>query len=299
MKPAKKWTILLLIGLFLLLFLGKFTANLLEKPDSQIRSNGIGFNPEEAGITNQSSSMDKSIRNYASSRIIIKQTAVADQILDQKYERIASLGAHSSKFDADRQKLDDVTKRLEAVTQQEDSVGLKGSRHLRLVLGVVPASFEDLVERLKGIGTLDAITINKTDKTADFKALSAKRLSLEKSRAGLRALKVPGAALADLISLETRILEIEGQIQELGVSLGEFDESNSLCTVHFTLLETTQLPTPNILLSLLDALAWTVPVFLGLLLAVALVLATAVLMTILIDKVKGSQSKAKPDQPSL
>ena len=307
MKVVKKRISLGLIALFALLFLGKFVSNLLEKPRSPMQrySDDAGAGFTQDGLANQEiqnapsfAAKSASVRNYASSRIVIKQVASADQIVDQKYERVASLGSHSSEFDSDRQKLTGLTKELEAVVQQEDSAGLQGSRHLRLVLGVVPASFESLVERLKAIGTLDSITVNKTDKTADFKALAAKRLSLEKSRDGLRALKVPGAALSDLISLETRILEIEGQIQELGVSLGDFDETNSLCTVHFSLLETAPVPGPNVLLALLDALAWTVPLYLGLLLAAALVLAAAVLTTILIEKIKALTTKPKPDQPA-
>ena len=39
------------------------------------------------------------------------------------------------------------------------------------------------------------------------------------------------------MGLENRILEIEQQLQGLGVSLGNFDDENEFCTVHFSLLE--------------------------------------------------------------
>ena len=39
------------------------------------------------------------------------------------------------------------------------------------------------------------------------------------------------------MQLENRILEIEQQLQELGVSLGDFDNENEFCTVQYTLQE--------------------------------------------------------------
>ena len=295
----KKSTRLILIGLaalFGLLFLLRFGYELSVAQAAAAAAISQGnFEPQPAMAQDISSSGKRGVNNYASSKIIIKQAAAADQVIDQKYERVANLAAHSAEFDADTEKLVALEKDLNAVVQQENSAGLKGSRHLELALGVVPASFETLVAKLKDIAKLDSISVNKTDKTADFKALAAKRLSLEKTRDGLRALKVPGAALSDLIQLETRILEIEGQIQDLGVSLGDFDETNSLCTVHFSLLETKPVPGPNVLIALLDALAWTLPIYLGLVFAAALALLTAVLASIVIEKIRAwSATQLKP-----
>ncbi len=110
-----------------------------------------------------------------------------------------------------------------------------------------------------------SINTVKTDRTADFRALEAKRLSLEKTRDGLAALRSAGAALSDRIALESRILEIEGQIQELGVSLGDFSELNSFCTVDITLREIEKAdPFARVAAALFSALSWTVPVYLGL-----------------------------------
>jgi hypothetical protein len=294
MKRPARITLIVLAALFLLLFLARFAWELARPPS-------IPF-PAPAYVQNEmvqsadSLAIGRSVKNFASSKIVIKQAA-ADQVVDQKYERVAALESHSADFDGDRAKAAALSQELSAVVQAEDFSGLAGARRLALTLGVVPDRFEGLVERLKAIGSLDSISVNKTDKTADFKALAAKRLSLEKTRDGLRALKVPGAALADLINLETRILEIEGQIQELGVSLGDYDETNSFCTVRFTLSENPAAKGPDILGALLAALEWTVPLYLALVCAAALVLGAAVLAGLLVDRIRQWQAEARARKP--
>ena len=63
------------------------------------------------------------------------------------------------------------------------------------------------------------------------------------------------------MNLENRILEIERQLQDLGVSLGDFDDENEFCTVKFSLQET-----KNVSISLFHrlkvALEWTVKIYL-------------------------------------
>ncbi len=260
---------------------------MMSPPEPVITIGGI-FQEQNVAVQSMDgySSSPRSVKNYASSKIFLPQAESSAQVMDQKYERVATLSSQSKEYDQDLQKLNSLEKELGAVVQQEKSSGLSGARKLDLTLGVVPSSFEPLVDRLKTIGSLNSVTVNKTDKTSEFKALAAKRLSLEKTRDGLRSLKAPGADLADLITLETRILEIESQIQDLGVSLGDFDESNSLCTVEFTLNETTAAVGPNILYALLEALAWTVPLYLGIVLAAFLVMGTGVLTTMVIDRIK-------------
>jgi len=159
--------------------------------------------------------------------------------VEQKYERVSSIDSHTANWDEDTGKLKTAIEMVEAVIQKENASGLAGGRVLALSLGVVPSAFDAAVESFQAVGELVSISTTKNDRTADFLALEARRLSLEKTRDGLSALRNSGAALADRISLETRILEIEGQIQELGVSLGDFSELNSFCTINITLREKT------------------------------------------------------------
>lgn len=297
MKRPARISLIILAALFFLLFLLRL-ALVLNQPAPRFSPMADYQQNAMVQDIDQVSGSYRGVKNYASSKIIVQQAATATQVIDQKYERVANLAAHSSNFEKDRQQLAAIEQELGAVVQQENASGLEKARRMDITLGVVPAAFESLVERLKGIGTLDSITVNKTDKTAEYKALAAKRLSLEKTRDGLRALKVPGAALADLISLETRVLEIEGQIQDLGVSLGDFDEANSLCTVHYSLVEQGNNTGPGMLSILLDVLAWTLPVYLGLLLAAAGAIGTALLAGFLVERIRRWQAQTTaPREP--
>jgi len=202
-------------------------------------------------------------KNYASAKIVIAQPN-SPQTVEQKYERVSSIDSHTANWDEDTGKLKTAIEMVEAVIQKENASGLAGGRVLALSLGVVPSAFDAAVESFQAVGELVSISTTKNDRTADFLALEARRLSLEKTRDGLSALRNSGAALADRISLETRILEIEGQIQELGVSLGDFSELNSFCTINITLREKTgQSLFPRLLSAAFNALGWSVAVFAG------------------------------------
>lgn len=296
MKKRTKLILTVFIGLFILLFLGRFAYDLLQPaPPAIVRGFQAGFNND---IAQSSSSWELGFRkNYASAKIAVNQATAGTQILEQKYERTASLSAASSDFEADSRKASELAKGLSAVVQSENAYGLPGARTLSLSFGVSPANFEALTEGLQKIGALGSVTVVKKDKTADFKALEAKRLSLEKTRDGLRALKAPGAALADLVALETKILEIEGQIQELGVSLGDFDEVNSMCTVNYSLSERAAAnPGARIAGAFFEALGWSVLVYLGFSLCAALAFGSAILLSRLIDRLRGMAGQEKQGQ---
>jgi len=269
--------------LFLFLFLGRFAWLLYSSGTRQSSGGGMPFQ----GNFEQMESSDISMRrNYASSKMLVAQPSAAPQVLEQKYERVANLAATSASFDEDLQALEALSGSMQALVQSENSYGLPGSRTLSLSFGVTPEKFEDFIDRLKVLGNLESITIVKTDKTAAYKELEARRLSLEKTRDGLRSLRVPGAALSDLVALETKILEIEGQIQELGVSLGDFAEGNSFCTVHYILREEETVALGARMLSaLFGALEWSLAVFIGIVVAMLLALGTALLGSHLVDRI--------------
>jgi hypothetical protein len=56
--------------------------------------------------------------------------------------------------------------------------------------------------------------------------------------------------------VQNRLTEIEERTQELGVSLGEFDSQNELCTVKLTLIETTAAAPTSWGRRIIDALEW-------------------------------------------
>lgn len=292
MKKRIKVIVLAFFGVFALLFIGRFVYDLMKPAPPAPAFND--FNP---GLVNQapmaqSGSGWSSRKNYASSKITVQQVDLGAQVLEQKYERTSTLSASSARFDEDSRKASSLAGGLNAVVQSENAYGLAGSRLLSLSFGVTPENFESLTEGLKKIGKLGSVTVVKTDKTADYKALEAKRLSLEKTRDGLRALKAPGAALADLIALETKILEIEGQIQELGVNLGDFDAVNSMCTVNYSLSERAG---PNLGARAADAffesIGWSLLVYLGLAAGAGLAFGAAILLAKLVDSIKAMAAK--------
>jgi len=275
MKRRTRIIIIAAASIFIILFMVRFAYLLRSSGD---RQSGAGGMPFQANFE-QSQGQDVSMRrNYASSKMLVAQPDAAPQLLEQKYERVARLSATSASFDDDSNALDALAASMQALVQSENSWGLPGSRTLSLSFGITPGKFDVFVEGLKVLGDPESVTIVKTDKTAEYKELEARRLSLEKTRDGLRALRVPGASLSDLMALETKILEIEGQIQELGVSLGDFAEGNSFCTVHYSLRELNSAGIgARILSALFGALEWSLAVFIGIVVAVLLALAAAIL----------------------
>ncbi len=91
------------------------------------------------------------------------------------------------------------------------------------------------------IGSIKSKEITKIDKTNEFRNLNAKKASLETTRQSLIELKKQSGKIEEFVNLQNRILEIEQQLQDLGVLLGNFDEENEFCTVRFSLHETREI----------------------------------------------------------
>lgn len=239
------------------------------------------------------SASEQDHKNYASAKVVVEQAVAGAQVVEQKYERVSRIESKTENWDSDIAAVKLAIEGSQALVQREDAFGLEGDRALSLSLGVTPAAFDPMVETMKGIGRLVSANVTKTDRTSDFRALQARRLSLEKTRDGLAALRNEGAALSDRVELETRILEIEGQIQELGVSLGDYSELNSFCTVNFTLRETRPMANGRrILTAVLSALGWSALVYLGLAVSALATIGVAALVVRLADRFRDDK-KAK------
>lgn len=201
-------------------------------------------------------------KNYASekSRPMVQASALGEQ----KYEKIGSMVSRSLDFEKDEKTIRDQVLRYAALIQFEQSQGLAGARILNVGIGVVPEKFDSFIEECRKIGNLLSIRIDKADKTNEYKDLEAKRLSLTKTREALLGLKGRGGKIEELINLENRILEVEAQIQTLGVRLGEYDAENEFCTVKLTLRETLDTKGIPLFQRLKVAFEWTVPIYLTL-----------------------------------
>jgi Domain of unknown function (DUF4349) len=179
---------------------------------------------------------ENSRKNYAS----VKASAPGLPIGDgQKYEKIASVTQVSANFDADRRLIEGRIAEYAGVTQLERASGLPGFRTLHLGIGVPPDRFDAFVTAIRAVGRTAQIEIIKNDKTNEYLQLRAKRTTLEKARAALEVLKEQGGSTDERMKVQNRLTEIEQQIQDLAVSLGDFDSQNELCTVKLTLRERT------------------------------------------------------------
>ncbi|TGL61915.1 DUF4349 domain-containing protein [Leptospira ognonensis] len=200
-------------------------------------------------------------QNIASKKIKYESTTgTTPRSVDQKYEKIATVETKSTDISSDEKKVRDFVNASGSIIQYENNSGLKEnqSRVIKLAIGVPPDKFDSMVEEFKKIGTTVLLTIDKKDKTNEYKDLQAKKESLLKIRDSLISLKGKGGRIDEFISLENRILEIEDEIQKFGISLGEFDSENEFCTVVLTLFENK----PSVAISLLHrirvALEWSI-----------------------------------------
>lgn len=247
---------------------------------------GYGFHvvapgaAEPAGFSSstwQGAEFESTRKNYASSKLEgltkAQAGAPATAALDQKYEKIATLRAETSDFDAHEKRLRDSVRAHGALLQFEQSAGLAGNRLLRVSIGVPPSEFDAMLADVRAIGRATSVQINKIDKTNEYKSLAAQRISLEKARAALSALKGQGGKIDELAALERQILEVEEKIQGLGVQLGEFDAENEFVTIQCSLQERAAPRPLTMWRRLTVAFEWTLPRFVG---SVALIFAATI-----------------------
>jgi hypothetical protein len=208
------------------------------------------------GSYNAQNAFDSSRKNYAQTR-----ASVGDS---QRYEKIATIAQRTENFDADRKRVEAAITEQGGIIQLERTSGLTGSRLLQLGVGVPPELFDKFVDTVRAIGVASQIEIAKNDKTNEYLQLRAKRTTLEKARAGLEVLKELGGSTDERMKVHNRLIEIEQQIQDLGVALGDFDSQNELCTVKLTLREYAKSAPASIKRRLLATTQWTASVFAGL-----------------------------------
>lgn len=240
----------LLIGLlvifagYVLLILARFLYLELATADTGAHaSNGWAINEFNRSFEAERAPQAVYKKNYATAVFAIQQAAATT--IEQKYEKVAELDNLSKNFAADEGKARETVSAQHGIIQEEQNKVNNRSHALRLVIGVPPENFDQAVNALKQIGESTRIEVTKTDKTNEFLELRAKRTSLEKTRDALLGLKDRSGKIEEMIALEKEVLQLEGHIQGLGVTLGQFDKENQFCTVRFSLLEKTEEPQYN------------------------------------------------------
>lgn len=241
-----------------------------------------------------SDAREQAYGNYATLSFQAAQGAAS---VEQKYEKIGSLEATTDKFDDSEQQTRGIIKQFNALIQGEAVNSSDELRQLHLTIGVPPDNFDGIVTALKAIGKLDNFNVTKTDKTNDFLELKARRVTLEKTRDALVGLKAQGGKVEELIKLEQEILKMEGEIQGLGVQLGQFDKVNEFCTVRFNLAETkVQVVRSPYFGYLLESIHWAGGVYLMWLGIVAVGFLVVIFLLIIVEKSKifRSEPETKP-----
>lgn len=224
-------------------------------------------------------------KNYASKEYQVRSTNKTQVSIDQKYEKIAEISTKSTAFEAEETQVRQQIKNHDALIQFEQKSGNKGNQKLNLLIGVPPENFDALYQQLIAIGKVQAKQITKKDKTNEYKELNAKKASLEKVRTSLIDLKAKSGKIEEYVQLVNRILEIEQQLQELGVSLGDFDDENEFCTVQFSLLEGKE-TSISLLHRIKVALEWTIKYYLGIMATLFFLTFFANLLLLVIEKLK-------------
>ena len=282
-RTLRRTAIVFLLG-FLVLFAVRFAYSYVKQPIRPPQSGGIIQTFSAGGLQ-----FAKDLRNYASTKVKFKPAQVggAFRSVDQKYEKIANVGLRTLEFESDEQKLRSLIKDNSALIQFEQRQGLKRSRSLRLAIGVNPDKFDPFVAEVQQIGKLYQLTIDKSDKTNEYRDLQAKRTSLETSRKALTDLKQREGDIAAMVELEKQILKLEQAIQALGVSLGDFDVENEFVTVKVLLVETRRKVVRNISIwkRLLDTFAWTAQAYALLWIVLAAAAFTGLAVAFLLGKV--------------
>lgn len=241
-----------LLSLFIILFILRLIYG--QETSIEVNYNQISF----------FETINNTRNNYATKKYQIKGTGTNNhsQIkVDQKYEKIADINTKSTKFEKDEQILRKHILKNEALIQFEQKNGNKGSRQLHLQIGVPPEKFDFIYNELIKIGKVQSKQITKKDKTNEYKELNAKKASLEKIRNSLIELKSKGGEIAEYIELENRILDIEQQLQNLGVNLGDFDDENEFCTVKFSITES-EIIEISLAQKITTSFEWTIKIYL-------------------------------------
>ena len=245
-KRIFKLSLWLITG-FILLFLFRIAYSYSEKDVYDGDDGGFGYF-DASSITRKNYASDsykfRKIEQSAPTTMAMNLNAAKAEpdnlqvvSVSQKYEKTATISAKSENFEQDEKTIKKQIKSYNAIIQYEENRGNKGNRQISLMIGVRPEQFDSFYMAMKKIALTKNAEITKVDKTNEYRALNAQKISLEKSRQSLIELKKQSGKIDEFVNLENRILEIEAQLQTLGVSLGDFDEENEFCTIKFSMYE--------------------------------------------------------------
>jgi hypothetical protein len=290
-KQRMRKGIVLFLGGFLLLFIFRLAFSFTEKGfdgNDEYRGNFFdNFASTRKNIASDKFEYGSKTEAVASVRDIPSASAVPQKSasIEQKYEKVATLKSKTDQYEKSENDIRQTIKDYKAIIQVEDKNGNPGNRQLNLSIGVPPTAFDTFVSEVRKIGKIKSCSIQKTDKTSEFKNLNAKKNSLETTRTSLIELKKQTGKIEEFINLQNRILDIEQQLQDLGVALGDFSEENEFCTVNFSLYEG-RFIRESIMHKIKMSIEWTCLNYLNFLLVLVVTSVLVFFILLIIDKLK-------------
>ena len=256
-KKTLKTTLIVLLALYAAIFAARLAYEIVTYEDS---GSSYRYNPLSNSYADYET---RSTSNFASFR---KEYAVdmsgSVQVLEQKYEQVATVSAKTVSFDEDLNNLNKAVEQAQAVVQKEYSQGLPGNRTVTQVIGVKPQYFESCLEAVKNVGTLVSSTLQKNDKTYEYRQMLAQKQELEKRLESYQALREHNGSINEMLNLEDKIIDVESMLLQQAVDLGEYSDDNALCTINFTLNEGNVMNVGNIVWS---AFTWASACYFGIL----------------------------------
>ena len=276
----------LILGFFLLFGL-RLAYGYYRTPATPIRRSS---RENVLGSFQQSDAFSGSKKNYASEKIAAVRpspSAIPAMAVDQKYEKTATVVSSTTNLASDDAAVRAKIEGYRGIVQYEQSSGGgDGAATVHMLIGIQPASFDAFCREIQTVGKLESFSVTKTDKTNEYLNLKAQRNSLESSRAALMDLKNREGRVDEFISLQYRILELDKELQALGVQLGDFDEVNEFCSVRLTLFELREswIYPPGLLYRLMVAFSWTVKCYAALMFILCGCLAAAFLVVVILER---------------
>ena len=228
-KKQFKTAIIALLVLYVAIFAARFIYDLFTYEDPAVSDNYY-YNSYRDEI--------KMFENVASfKKEYAGEVAGSIEVLEQKYEQVATITAKTVSFDDDLAKLNAAIEQAQAVIQTEVAQGLEGSRTLKRVIGVKPQYFDSCLDAVKEVGILISSTSQKTDKTYEYRQMLAQKQELEKRLESYILLRERSGSIDEMLSLEDKIIEVESMLLQQAVDLGEYSDDNALCTINISLYE--------------------------------------------------------------
>jgi hypothetical protein len=197
----------------------------------------------------------------------------------QVEEKKAQLALGSDAFDDDEAVSRTALATHHGMVFDEKRSGIAPERRLQLEISVPTDEFDGLLGTLQEIGQLQSISVQKRDRTREFRQLNAQRQALKQYLATV--LKLRGGkqgSVEDELKLEQKIQDIEKELRTLSLQMGDFLGKES--PYYVTLVLTEYLPgsrfdrTYAVPQRVANAFVWALGWWLALALVVAVLVGT-------------------------